>query len=74
MKYLAVKYSYLFNIDRKLIYKLFYEIRKFYNCCEDICYKDLLFHKYNVNMDKSLINKLIKRLYICDINIIYCSQ
>lgn len=74
MKNLSVKYSYLFNIDRKLVYKLFYEIKQFYNCCEELCYVDLLYHKYKVNMDKSLINKLIKRLYLCDINTLICSQ
>lgn len=75
MKLLVVKYSTLFNIDRKYIYKLFYKIKKLYNCCNDICYTDYLYHKYNIeNLDTYMIRKIIKRLYICDINKLNCNE
>ena len=75
MKGLAAKYSILFNTDWKLIHKLFYEIKKYSQCCDELCYKDYLYHKYNIKgLDIYLIRKIIKRLYICDINKLNCNE
>lgn len=75
MKQLALKYSILFNIEYKLIYKLFFKIKQFMNCCNDLCYNDYIYHKYNIDkLDNYLIRKIIKRLYICDINKLNCNN
>jgi len=73
MKTLAYKYATYFNLNWKDVYKLFYEIKNYNNCCDNICYIDLLYKKYKVSIDKYLIKKLIKRLYICDINKLFCN-
>lgn len=73
MKLLSYKYANYFNLNWKDVYKLFYEIKDYNECCDNLCYNDITNKKYNSSIDKYLIRKLIKRLYICDINKLFCN-
>ena len=73
MKTLAYKYATYFNLNSNDAYKLSHEIKTHNTCSANISSIDLLYKKYKVSIDKYLIKKLIKRLYICDINKLFCN-